>query len=1321
MSMSASSLNDASFIETTQLQQMKQDLIKTKPPNQTQIDEYYSRLISQLQIIKTKGADDDKYVVLLNDVLSICLLRLNALATDRFQDSNLIFDYIFQFINHPFPPLQNSLQSLLSKLLMFKQAESEIPHWIDTIMAKSGSLSKNLYLLLELLLKKIQDKQYFYNRYPEYPIDSILLFDDKVANAISKTIHVIYDGLYPEDPQQWYLVWKDLVRIGLTNTTKRRYVITYLLPNLVKKDSGCFKFLVNDYANDLEILLSLLNMGHKLEVIDEDLEKVMDSDILTNCLVSVDPQLRLNSLQLILGVDFRRLNNIAISKSTFDLIKTNYVIEINLNDSENQDKFMSIFYRFITGRLKTSLGEKNSTDSIQHAEEFISWLLILLQNYLQPGSNFQQTMGSIGILGYICEKLPVDIFEISPLIKLLIKLLFSDFKAVRNSSLELLTHCNPTHLSKFLKNEESELVSYSLSLLASLTGRVSEGGAKALQFLSIYYFQNEKEKLSDLLNKLIKMIDLDETYIHGHFAALNLIVTSVDIPIAVCQELLQKVIQVWDKQRITLSQEATGYEDEEEGDEEGIDVIDQGAIKRNYSWKLVKYSNELMITILGKYADTIGTDTISQCSELVMDQLSSIKHKGAFTSIYPSFIRLCQLCLNSDLQNLPRVWLDNNLQLIQSTTQLISRRSGGIPYLITGILIASKQDLTIIEYSFIQLLQIANESCDEKLQTKQDLPQVHAYNTLKQIFTESTLANESVRFIQDSLILCLDNFSSSNWSIRNCAVMLFGSIKQRIFGNIDKYSAKLFFSRFPKLKNVLLSYLRKFRKNQVSNQSIFPIMMILAQLDFNDTESTEFIKLLKPCLGEPAWKIRELAARALENIFSEEELCGFAERILEELPKGSNLIHGFFLCLLYGTSKISNNIATKLQQILPNFVTNQPYVVINALINILAKLRVKIDCENLIILKSFFNKRITSSEDRLDGGLQLLLNTLATFLLQQYVDTKEITHHVQLSLQSRFFNVRVAVLEYIEQDGVKVDIADIIWDLILQEEFSYVLSRALRLYSKINKDRAQDKITVLSSFLCNINESVRFSALECLGSCIQEESTFCGEFLELCTNLSKEENSLDCRKSANNAMVSYISSSGDRGNLYYSCLLLLFEHGICDDDEDIRTLSTNCLSKLCGRKSVPDSYFMSQYLPLVASVIIPDKHYSQATFNMFMRNTLDQDALRAIVEKKKKFSLYAHEKDSLHKNELELISNISKFPMVFDKQQLEKFASKVNADIEFVHELKALYGDNYWMYDYVLHEAEFRTIANAKLLLSVKDNKELRHAVELLMVANKPE
>ncbi|RLV91481.1 hypothetical protein JA1_003841 [Spathaspora sp. JA1] len=1304
--MSNSTRNDSTIIESSRLQQMKQDLIKTKPPIQTQVKEYYEQLVSQLYIIMNQGISDDKYIVLFNDTLSICLLRSHALSVPC-REQNLIFDYILQFINHPFPPLQNSLQSLLQKLLMFEEG-AEIQNWIEKIMSsQSSSLSKNLYLLLEILLKRIQDKKFFYNHYPTFPEKSISLFDDKVANAISKTLHVVYDGLYTDDTQQWYLVWKEVVKLGLYDPIKRNYVVTYLLPNLIKKDTRCFKLLMNDYSEDLEILLSLLNMGQKLQIIDHNLENEIDSDILANCLVSDDANLRLNSLALLLGVEHRSLNSIPISKSTFELIKNKHLVEINLNDSDNQDKFLSIFYRFLAGRFKNSLGKKNSIDSIRIAQEFLSWLLDLLESYLQQGSNFQQAMGSIIILGYICDKLQVDIFGNLQLIKLLTKLLFSDFKAIRNSSLDLLTRCNSENLKVFLESEEHDIISYSFKLLSSLTGRVSEGGAKALQFLCIYYSQNEKEKLSTLLQKLVNVIGDNEGYVHGHFTALNLIISSVYVPISVCQKLLDEIILVWNRQKSLLSLEVTGYEDDDYENEDEAD-IDQGAVKRNYSWKLVKYSNELMITILEKYPESIGDQRVSQCSELVMDQLSSIKHKGAFTSIYPSFIRLCSLCLNGNLKNLPRIWLNNNLELIRSKSQLISRRSGGIPYLITGILIANKKDLSMIDHTFTQLLQIADEEYDEKLPTNVDLPQVHAYNTLKQIFIESNLANECVRFIQDSLLLCLSNFASSNWSIRNCAVMLFGSIKQRIFGNNEKYSANLFFSRFPKLKNIILGYLSKFRDNEENNQTIFPIMMILAQLDFKDKKSVEFIELLKPCLGESSWKVRELAAHAFENLLSETELCTFAESILDGQSCDPNTIHGFLLCLLYGVPKINDDLALKLQQKIQNFIFHQPYVITNALINILAKLEVILNQENLRLLKSFFNDKLSMPDTCLDGGLQLLLNTLSTYLLKQYNDLKEIRNHIQLALKSSFFNVRVAVLEFIDQKGVEINIADIVWDLIIKEDFSYVLSRALRLYSKLNNNAVDlpAKMEVLSAYLSNINENVRLSALECSGACIREESSFSSEFLSLCANLSQESNPLDFRKSSNIAMTSYIRTSGERGNLYSHCVLLVFERGLYDDDEEIRFLSTKCLTEVCGRKSLSDSYFMSRYFPSVASSIIPEKYYSSTCFSMLMRNTLDQDSLQVIVEKKKSFSLYAHEKDALHKNESELISNICKFPIKLDRQQWESLTKQINADIKFVKELKELYGNNYWASDYVLYEAEYKTNMIAKLLLLQQANKD---------------
>lgn len=111
----------------TELKSVKKSLIETKPPVENDVQQSLRYLLSHLNLKE----ENDKDRVLFNDALSICLLRYNQF-NNTLESSNTLFDYILTHVNRNYAPLQNSLNSVLEKLVMFQNAN--IPLWIDMLM-----------------------------------------------------------------------------------------------------------------------------------------------------------------------------------------------------------------------------------------------------------------------------------------------------------------------------------------------------------------------------------------------------------------------------------------------------------------------------------------------------------------------------------------------------------------------------------------------------------------------------------------------------------------------------------------------------------------------------------------------------------------------------------------------------------------------------------------------------------------------------------------------------------------------------------------------------------------------------------------------------------------------------------------------------------------------------------------------------------------------------------------------------------------------------------------------------------------------------------
>jgi hypothetical protein len=171
------------------------------------------------------------------------------------------------------------------------------------------------------------------------------------------------------------------------------------------------------------------------------------------------------------------------------------------------------------------------------------------------------------------------------------------------------------------------------------------------------------------------------------------------------------------------------------------------------------------------------------------------------------------------------------------TSRSITRRSGGLPMLITAILVAEmdvhRSDLT--KSALAQLTELAESSVDSSTfqdiePAKWDLPQVHAQNTMRSIFIESKLSHASFGYVEDALVVAIKGFSSDmfpgfnsfpdgSFPIRNSSIMLFDSLLSRALGqkfarqDIDpsapnkSVSSKVFFSKFPRFHQYLLNQL----------------------------------------------------------------------------------------------------------------------------------------------------------------------------------------------------------------------------------------------------------------------------------------------------------------------------------------------------------------------------------------------------------------------------------------------------------------------------------------------------------------------------------
>ncbi|OAD04769.1 hypothetical protein MUCCIDRAFT_79865 [Mucor lusitanicus CBS 277.49] len=344
-------------------------------------------------------------------------------------------------------------------------------------------------------------------------------------------------------------------------------------------------------------------------------------------------------------------------------------------------------------------------------------------------------------------------------------------------------------------------------------------------------------------------------------------------------------------------------EDEEEEDEE-VDNGDESGPKHQVilscCWRAVKEASSLLQVIIAKAPasaeashDTILThQDLVKSGQLFHHLLTSIRHRGAFSAVYPAYVALNTRLLTSRdpfIAQLPAEWLQENLDSLTSSNISITRRSAGLPLCILAI-VSSEPSVKkeLLSKAITYLMQLAGQEPPIDADQRIDLPQVHAYNIMRTIFMDSKLGTHVLEYASEGFSLAINGFSSHSWAIRNCSVMLFSTLLQRTFGtkktrdehsNVNTLTGREFFVRFPALHPYLLKELGVAVDQLLQNAlaasvhpGLYPILTLLSRMqpsntaeDATDGETvlTPFIPLVMPCAASAIYKTREMAARAL--------------------------------------------------------------------------------------------------------------------------------------------------------------------------------------------------------------------------------------------------------------------------------------------------------------------------------------------------------------------------------------------------------------------------------------------------------------------------
>ncbi|POS83999.1 hypothetical protein EPUL_003568 [Erysiphe pulchra] len=467
--------------------------------------------------------------------------------------------------------------------------------------------------------------------------------------------------------------------------------------------------------------------------------------------------------------------------------------------------------------------------------------------------------------------------------------------------------------------------------ISNKTGRADYADGLARSYELYYYLQDcqrEQDKIfRNLADKLVMKISLAENNLakavqdeplHGILAALNLIWENSSVDLLDLKD--QSINQMLDFQkdcvhfcsRIWTVVKPILCNDSPEGflleDLEEPDTVDTKDIL-SYSFRAIHESSNLLRTLIRKsqiYStkhSPLFTHIFTDIGNLSFEKLSCLRHRGAFSTVSLTFAASCKMAINYQ-SNLLNVWLERAFICLQTQVST-TRRSAGIPSIITGIMSAiSRSDF---ENTIKKLLEIAGSETYSELDQEQ-LPQVHALNSLKEI-VKSVSTNARVGlYISECLGVVGMCLNSSVWAIRNSALILLRSIIDNLIGTSSKSdesdtgwdgsSTKIQYEKYAALPRILMQLLRYenqelYRPNK--NHTVLPALSIIRRAGIPLEYRDEFHRIVSNLLGSREWHLREQGARTIMVLQDQKTELEAVKKLLENSGETTNHQHGSIL------------------------------------------------------------------------------------------------------------------------------------------------------------------------------------------------------------------------------------------------------------------------------------------------------------------------------------------------------------------------------------------------------------------------------------------
>ncbi|OTB06928.1 hypothetical protein M426DRAFT_100842 [Hypoxylon sp. CI-4A] len=615
----------------------------------------------------------------------------------------------------------------------------------------------------------------------------------------------------------------------------------------------------------------------------------------------------------------------------------------------------------------------------QH-EDFISWYVSFLQAELAPTTSYQRHITALKAMEFIIKStIPqnTDAGNVSELKNLLVDatwfravldLIMDPFDDVRETAasliMSLLRENGNSKLQEQMNGlggtpiEELQSFCHKADELARRTARAdhSDGAARSFELLCCSKMSMKEriqipfEVLSSLEAKL-SAAEQDlatavlQAPVHGSFASLRYIwgsLSNIQISEAdaiALAELQDRAIvccwRIWKAVRHVLCDDSPeGHLPEELEEVEGLDTKDL----LSYSFRAIHESSNLMRTIASNTRHSQSTGLLAPSRQnfetigrLTFEELSNLRHRGAFTTVSQTFTSCCQLVKYfpgslDDGSNLLDEWYKGALACIH-TQASTTRRSAGIPALIVGIL-SSNADHPSFENVIHNLQDIGRRPAHVSETDGSNLPQVHALNCIKDIFKSSYLSNKAEPYLTECLQLAANSLKSEIWAIRNCGLLLLRSLIDCLFGTNESKASieagwdgrtiKIPYHKFKALPALLVNLLEMGQQSKgvligtQTAESVFPALDIIRRAGPPEDVRDKLYDIIAWYLGSPIWHVREIAARTLCAFLLKPNWLEPVTDLLVHSGKSANQLHGALLTLKFLLERLAEVMSDQL-------------------------------------------------------------------------------------------------------------------------------------------------------------------------------------------------------------------------------------------------------------------------------------------------------------------------------------------------------------------------------------------------------------------------